>query len=217
MSLRVDWRPSCSLVGTVVNWLAVAMAFADGHFDTAEGEAVKDWAAKFVDELPEGDGREQARTEVNEAIKDAITRAQAGEDFYDQEVQTLNELAGTAEKYAAVELCLDVMAADSVADPNELDRIATLSDDLRIDQERFRELREKRLITVDTASMSGSNIWTELGIAEDSTDDEKRADLRKLYRVWNSRAESLEDPAERSKAQDMLDRIAEARKLLDER
>ncbi|MFC1796937.1 tellurite resistance TerB family protein [Pseudomonadota bacterium] len=195
--------------------LGLALAYSDGSFDPLEGRLIKEWAAKFVNEVPEGQGRAEARSYINDAIRYGNEDAKNSNLSITNQVDVLNELAGKPEKYAAIELCLDVMAADGTADQEELKMLNKLCDSLGLDSDRFSELRDHRMIHVESAHVDGANIWDTLGIDLASSDEVKKNKLKQLYRRWNSRAESLEDKAEREKAHEMLELIAEARSLLN--
>ena len=164
--------------------------------------------------MPEGKGQEDAQEYINTAIRTALGDAQNGQLSIAPQVQILNTLADDPEKYAAMELCLDVMAADGIADRKEMQVIDNLCKELSLDVDQFRRLREKRLIKVDQEEVESTDIWERLSIPQDYSNGEKEDQLKKLYRLWNSRSESLSDPVEREKANKMLHLIAEARRTL---
>lgn len=195
--------------------LGLALAYSDGSFDPLEGRLIKEWAAKYVNEVPEGQGRDEARSYINDAIRYGNEDAKNDNLSITSQVDVLNQLADKPEKYAAIELCLDVMAADGIADQEELKMLNKLCDSLGLDSDRFSKLRDHRMIDVELAHVDGSNIWETLGIDVASTNEVKKSKLKQLYRRWNSRAESLEKEAEREKAHRMLELIAEARSLLN--
>lgn len=195
--------------------LGLALAYADGSFDPAEGKTIKEWAEKFVNDVPEGSGREEAREFINDAIRYGNSDAKRGDLSVSKQVDLLNKLAAKPEKYAAVELCLDVMAADGNADKSELEMLNKLCTTLGLSKDRFDELRDHRMINVDSPDIDGENIWESLGIDKALPDDEKEKELRKLFSRWNARAESLEDGNEREKAHQKLELIAEAKSLLN--
>jgi tellurite resistance protein len=195
--------------------LGLAVAYSDGNFDLHEGRVIKEWAANCVNEVPEGRGRDDARTYINDAIRYGNEDAKNKNLSISNQVNVMNQLADNPEKYAAIELCLDVMAADGIADQEELKILNGLCVSLGLDSDRFAELRDHRMINVESAHVDGSNIWETLGIEVAATDEVKKSKLMQLYRRWNSRAESLEDETEREKAQEMLELIAEARSLLN--
>jgi tellurite resistance protein len=194
--------------------LAAAIGFADGKFDPKEGQCISDWVRKYLEEIPEGDGREEAKSLLNNSIRNAIQDGAETRLKIQDEVRVLEGMSTTPDRYSAMELCLDVMAADGEADQSELEVLSRVSDALGLDFERFRAMKDKRMMEVADVEISGSDIWTMLDIKPGWSDAEKKKHLNKMYMRWNSRAEALEDGAERDKAHQMLDLIAEARGLL---
>ncbi len=195
--------------------LGLALAYSDGRFDPSEGRLIKEWAAKFVNDIPEGSGRDKAKSFINDAIRFGNEDASSSILSVDNQVKLINQLAERPQKYAAIELCLDVMAADGTAEQAELKILNDLCKSLGLDPDRFGELRDQRMIATEFAQVDGSNIWEALGIDSNSSEDEKKGKLKQMYRRWNAGAESLEDPAEREKAHQMLELIAEAKRLLN--
>jgi tellurite resistance protein len=195
--------------------LGLSVAYSDGKFDPIEGKLIKQWAAKFVNEVPKGQGRDHARAYINDAIRYGNEDAKSKNLSISNQVDVLNKLADRPEKYAAIELCLDVMAADGTANQEELKMVNKLCESLGLDPDRFSEMRDYRMIGIESASIDGANIWEILGIDVAASVESKRDKLKVLYRRWNSRAESLEDATEREKAHEMLDLVAQARTLLN--
>ena len=56
----------------------------------------------------------------NESLKEGFAQAQSGNLALSPLVDRLAEIGEKKTKYDAVELCFDVMAADGVADPEEM-------------------------------------------------------------------------------------------------
>ena len=193
--------------------LAVRLALADGKFVREEGLAIRDWAKIYIDSVATESGRAKAKEFLNEAIKYAVKDGMENISISDQ-IDHINRVAGKPEKYAAMELCLDVMAADGVADKQEMDMLNRLCESLGLSMESFKEMKEKRTISLEHANFSSDDLWGRLDIDSGLPNQEKKRHLNSLYRKWNSRAESLEDGDEREKAQEMLDLIAQARHQL---
>ncbi|MEQ9210893.1 MAG: TerB family tellurite resistance protein [Pseudomonadales bacterium] len=193
--------------------LAVRLALADGHFADQEGIIIKNWAARFVEKTPDAAAQQNARNFVNEAIKWAVKDGFNGISISAQ-VEILNDHADKPQRYAALELCLDVMAADGVADKSENEMLNNLCEALDLSMARFKEMKEKKSLNLELGGFEDTDLWGRLDIDSNLPQQEKRRLLNDLYRKWNSRAESLLDDAERERAQDMLDLIASARHKL---
>jgi uncharacterized tellurite resistance protein B-like protein len=196
--------------------LAVAMAFADGEFADAEGQAIRDWAAQRLAMLDEGE-RESTKADLNAAMARAFQKGKQGSLDIARVAADLCGVTEVSERLDAVELCLRVMAADNVVEDRELARVNDVAKLLEVDVERFRELKDKRLAF--STHLEGSlDPRALLGIEPDWDKDRIRTHLNQLYGQWNGRAEALGDPEKRAQAEKMIDIIATARsELLDAR
>ena len=121
-------------------------------------------------------------------------------------------VASAAQKYEALDLCLDVMAADGVADENELQTIKNISESLGLDFEEIQKMKDQRLIKLSTDVESQSSVESMLGIDPEWSNDKIQRHLRSEFTKWNGRINTLSEGEERDNAQRMLNLIAEARK-----
>lgn len=125
--------------------LGVQVAMSDGDFAEEEGKIIKDWIARSITTYT-GDKREQLKKVYNKAFKTAYEEAQKGSVSISGITGKLNEIANKAQKYEAVDLCLDVMAADGVADETELVAIKNISESLNLDFNEIQKMKDQRLI-----------------------------------------------------------------------
>ena len=99
-----------------------------------------------------------------------------------------------------LELCLDVMAADDVADDKELELIEKISNKIGIDYDEFVKVREKRMIGLKTMNNDDkkdiSSMETTIGIKSSWSKSEK-INHCKEFRKWNSRLGALNDKQNR--------------------
>jgi uncharacterized tellurite resistance protein B-like protein len=190
--------------------LAVAVAMADGSMDKTEAQTISAWIAKTLSIL-DGDRRVRVKEASNAAFKEAYAEAKKSELTLSHVTADLNALADEATKYQAIELCLDVMAADGNADPSEIETIRRIAMALDIDFDELQKMKDQRLVKL-TQTASGDSLEALLGIDPDWTADRIKKHLRVEFAKWNGRLTSLTDPSERERAQDMLDLIADARK-----
>jgi len=194
--------------------LAVSMAMADGSFDASEGNVIKHWIQKQVASSIESD-KEKIKSLCNEALKRSYADALAGKLSMSAPISSMNQHADDSDKFEAIELCMDVMAADGTADQSEMDLIWKITKSLKIDREEVEKIKDRKILNLDVDSNSdASSVEALLGMDPAWTDKEKRDFLRKEFSKWNSRIHGIADPAEKEKAQRMLDLISEARKSL---
>ena len=191
--------------------LAMAVAIADGTLHESEGNVIKTWVTKTIAAF--GDPkRDELKSIYNDAMRDAFAAAKAGELSLSEVTGRLNEIAEEPQKYEAIELCFDVMAADGVADESELASIRRIAEALQLDYQEIENLRDKRLITLDVALEHRATLETIIGIEDGWDQDRIKTHIRIEYAKWNDRLNNLPEGQERENAQRMLDMLSEARK-----
>ena len=191
--------------------LAVQVAMADGNFADEEGKIIKDWITRSIATYSY-ERKEELKKVYNKAFKDGYEKAQKGTLSISEITNKLNETGSKAQKYEAVDLCFDVMAADGVADEAELTTIKNISESLNLDFQEIQKMKDQRLIKLSTKIETQSSVEAILGIDSDWSHDQIHKHLKKEFTKWNGRLNTLPDGEERENAQKMLNLIAEARK-----
>jgi tellurite resistance protein len=191
--------------------LGVLVAMADGDFAEEEGKIIKDWIIRSIATYSD-DRREELKKDYNKAFKDGYEKAKKGTLSISEITDKLDEIASKSQKYEAIDLCFDVMAADGVADEEELNVIKNISKALDLDFNEIQKMKDQRLIKLSTAIKSQSSVEAMLGIDPDWSPDQIQKHLRSEFTKWNGRLNTLPDGEERENAQRMLNLIAEARK-----
>jgi hypothetical protein len=138
--------------------------------------------------------------------------AKSGELSLSPLIERLNEIGEKSTKYETIELCFDVMAADGVADAEELKTIRKVAEALELDFDEIKKLQDQKIIGLDTSVTSHASIEDLLGIEGDWDIARIKKHLRVEFQKWNNRLNTLAEGEERNNAQRMLDLIAEARK-----
>lgn len=190
--------------------LAVCVAMSDGVFDDSEGEVIKNWMMRVIDFSPEGK-RANLKRKLNRSFSTAHEQASAGKLSFSVITKALNKISDNSERFEAVELCMDVMAADGVADEKELEVIANIADALGLDFAEIEKMKDQRLISLQSSAQDNTSMETLLGIKPEWSSSEIKSHLRNAFKKWNGRTQSLTDETEKQQAQKMLDLIAEAR------
>jgi tellurite resistance protein len=191
--------------------IGMAVAMADGSLDEAEGAILKAWVIKvispFVDEK-----RAHLKNLYNEAMSDAYDRAQRGDLNLSALTEKLNEIAEKSTRYETIELCFDVMAADGVANSDEMRIIRTVAEALELDYDEIDKMRDQRIVGLSTNVSNQASIEDLLGIEASWDVERTKRHLRAEFQKWNNRLNTLAEGSERDNAQRMLEAIAEARK-----
>lgn len=191
--------------------LAVAVAMADGSMDESEAGIISAWTKRQLSML--GDSvRERVKEECNTALKEAYRDAKADRLSLSEVTAALNEIDEESPKYQAVELCLDVMAADGVAEASELQVIRQIAEALGLDYDELQRMKDLRMVGLDAKVSKNAAPEEIVGIDETWSRERIREHLRSEFAKWNARLNNLTDPDERANAQSMLDLIADLRK-----
>ena len=115
---------------------------SDGSLDDSEGEILKNWIVREVSPYSD-DKQKPLKKMFNDALKEGFAQAQSGNLSLSPLVERLSEIGEKKTKYDAIELCFDVMAADGVADPEEMAVIRKVADALDLDMDEIEKMREE--------------------------------------------------------------------------
>tara|TARA_B110000211_G_scaffold89657_2_gene104767 strand:- start:5756 stop:6991 length:1236 start_codon:yes stop_codon:yes gene_type:complete len=191
--------------------IGMAVAMADGNLDDSEGEVLKNWIIKSI--APFSDEKQiSLKTLYNNAMRDSYSDAEHGLLSLSDLTERLNEIGEKTTKYETIELCFEVMAADGVADENELKTINKIAEALNLDIDEINKMRDQKIVGLDTSATDHANIEVILGISPEWSNEQIKKHLRTEFQKWNNRLNTLSDGVERENAQLMLNKISDARK-----
>jgi len=192
-------------------YLAMHVAGSDGTLALLESEVVKKWVLKQIEATPL-ERREKRRGRLNKVLADAFEKNSTSRMDLSYIADILDKHAPQPVKYEIIELCMEVMNADGVAEATELREIDRIAKLIGLDETHYRELLDRRLSTVAVVATSeGGDLKSLVGLNDSMGPDEIRSHLNGEFRKWNARSTS-NDPAVRKRAEEMLSHIAEARK-----
>ena len=193
--------------------IGMAVAMADGSLDDSEGEVLKGWIFRAISPFSD-EKRERVKNLYNQAMSDAFELAKTGELSLSRLTGELNEIAEKSARYETIELCFDIMAADGVADAEEMRVIRVVAEALDLDFDEIEQMRDRKILGLDVSVASQGSVSELLGIEKDWDADQTKKHLRVEFQKWNNRLNTLSEGEERDNAQRMLDLIAEARKSI---
>ena len=194
--------------------IGVAVAMADGSLDDSEGNVLKEWVLRMIEPYAEG-RRQELKQLYNQAMKDAFDEIKNGSLNLSSLTHRLNDIGEITTKYEVVELCFSIMAADGIADAEEIKIIKKVAEALDLDINEIEKMRDKAIVGLNANASSHASIEDILGIESEWNNTEIKQHLRKEFQKWNNRLNTLPEGEERANAQRMLDIIAEARKKHD--
>jgi tellurite resistance protein len=191
--------------------LAIAVAMSDGSFDQTEGNVIKKWILRTISSY-EDDRQQQIKELCNTAMREAHEDARNESLSTKKTASRLNEVAPDAQKYEAMELCYEVMAADGKADEAEMKILRKIADNLDLDYKEIEKIRDRAMLGLNPQMQSQANIEEIVGIDSSWPKNRIQKHIRTEFAKWNGRLASLPVGQERSNAQRMLNLLAEVRK-----
>lgn len=190
--------------------LAFAVSASDGDVDRNEASVIKTWIQKRIALAPESQ-TETVKSTLNNVIKTAYEAFNNGNRHDVLRIcSDLKKVATTAERYEALELCLQVAKADGVAEQDELEILEDLAEHLGLDKEKFRAMKDKHLTVSMMNNSDVMDVDRLLGLCSDMSPAEKKKHLREEFKKWNQLAEHS-DPGKRDQAKQMLALIGQKR------
>lgn len=191
--------------------IGMAVAMADGSLDDSEGDVLKHWIVKSIAPFKD-EKKDRLKGLYNEALRESYAQALDGKLSLSQLTDSLNDMGDKTGKYEALELCFEVMAADGVADPEEIKLIHKVADALSLDMKEVEAMRDQKILGLKTNVSDNASIEVMLGIDGAWSHDQIKRHLRTEFQKWNNRLNTLPEGEEKDNAQLMLHQISEARK-----
>lgn len=190
--------------------IGVAVAMADGSLDDSEGEVLKNWIKKEISGHPDSH-QKTLKSLFNSSLEDGFAEVKEGTLSLSNLVARLNEIGDKKSKYEAVELCLSVMAADSVADPEEMLIIRNVAESLGLDMDEVEKMLDGVNVNL-AADLTSEEGWEALiGINPLWPNEKKCKHLSTESKKCSDRLNVLPEGDERDFTQSMLDNIAKLR------
>ena len=192
--------------------IAMQMAMSDGSLDKSEGDIIKKWIKNQIKSVSESK-KDELKNRLNNSLESSYEKLSNGEDISNS-IKKFNSLASKNLKYQLIEFCLDVLSADGVADEAELKNLENLTLEIDLNFDEVKRMKDKTLVKIQTKPSSGGQSASDeslTGMDIDLTKDEALQFIKKEYRKWNGRLNTLSPGNERDNAQRMLDALARLR------
>jgi hypothetical protein len=191
--------------------LAVVAAAVDGSVEQGELDIIRDVAKRRVDSVEDS---VTFKGDLQNAIRDALGKARSNSSLEELRISAIRDLQVIDSEplsIEAIELCVEVLAADGVADKSELDFVYDLCNHLAVDKSLVREMVGKKMALEDLAVGQDGCDFGVLGIDASMESSEIRRHLNQAFRKWNSLVHH-DNPQTAARAREMLDVIGRARK-----
>lgn len=201
------------LANEIIIKIGVAVAMSDGSLDPNEGEVIKGWIKKTIGSMYEGD-QERYKDLYNKAFKDSFNLAKTGDLLIAPLLEQLKELEMEDCSYSAVEVAYKIMAADGIINASESDIMNTIVNGLDLEKDEVEKIRDRNVLGLDQVDIRGDDLLNTLGIDPNLDSTTIKQNLSIEFQKWNNRLNIVSED-ERDEVQNMLDKIAFARKEYD--
>lgn len=193
--------------------LGMVVAMADGSLDEPEGNVLNTWMRKAI--TPYSEQRQgELKIKLNDAMKEAYAGMLDGNLSKSLLTERFNEIGDSSTKFEAMDLFYDVMAADGVADPEEIKVLRQLGDALELDVQELEKLRDLKMMSL-SAVVEEADAESLLGIDTEWSKEKIQQHIKSEFKKWNARLNNLQPGPDKEHAQKMLDTIGELRDKYD--
>lgn len=186
--------------------IGLAAAGADGSFDRAEIDLIREY---FRNRFKQEDDGDELKSEVSAQLKATLQelreKSRTPSQVIREAARALRD--DPAACRAAFELAVSVVAVDGEVGKGEDRALVAIARDLQLDGDAVREIRE-RVIRIDM--LSDASEETLLGMPPGLSLDEKLAWLSTEYNRWRTRV-THRDPDRAKEAEERLQRLARLR------
>ena len=191
--------------------LALLTASIDGSLDQIELDVIKKWCSLRAGRLIDINENKKKKTSLSQKVKENFQLANNNKLVMSWIVSEMKKKLTKSQHYESLELILDVMAADSILDQKENILIESVVMKLDLDNEKYKKMRDIRLMQVSTSDLNTESSESLFGIEETMTKDEKIKTLNKQYTKWSGQTNNA-NSEKRKKAKEMVGQIVKIRK-----
>lgn len=195
--------------------IAAAVAMTDGVIDSEEIQVVQKKIEQWIERAElsyDGLTETQRKRSYKGIAKRALNEAVTNQIDTDALLNRLRHHGDQRLWYEVLELCFDVMAADGVADLDELRILRKIGDASGIDAKEIAKLRDRKIVDLEIKNQVKTPIEELLGIDANWDQAKIKRHLQKEYQKWNGRLNTVSEGKARQNAQSMLNMIGEAYK-----
>jgi len=189
--------------------LAVAIAVADNEFIFSEEKTIKKWFESQIEN--------SSASQKNKLLKDLDTEisslrelAKSGQLELELVFYEINNIDERSFKYAALDLSIEVMVADSTIHPNEVKLIDEITEELGLNQSTAKKYIRNQILKMNKPPKD-IDIEGLLKINPSISNKDSKKLIRREFEKWNSAKTSTQSSKQREYAQVMIDIISKVR------
>jgi len=189
--------------------LAVAVAVADHEFSASEEKSIKEWFKGKI-QNSSASQRNKLLKDLSNKISNLRELAKSGQLELELVFYEINKIDDRSFKYAALDLSIEVMVADSTIHPNEVKLIEEIIEELGLDQSTAKKYIRNQILNMDKPPKD-IDIEGLLKINPSVSNKDSQKLIRREFDKWNSASTSTQTLKQRKHAQVMIDIISKVR------
>jgi len=189
--------------------LAVAVAVADHEFSASEEKSIKEWFKGKI-QNSSASQRNKLLKDLSNEISNLRELAKSGQLELELVFYEINKIDDRSFKYAALDLSIEVMVADSTIHPNEVKLIEEIIEKLGLDQSTAKKYIRNQILNMDKPPKD-IDIEGLLKINPSVSNKDSQKLIRREFDKWNSASTSTQTLKQRKHAQVMIDIISKVR------
>jgi len=192
--------------------LAFIMSSIDGDIDASERKVIASIGQRMLEEDYPEEEWSNNKNRINNYISSTYKAAKDKKLNAQKVLNEVNKLCTIDVKYLMFDTCLDVAAADGIADKGELELAHYMGQKLELDKNEYIKMIEKKLpINIHNEEAIEDTFERNLGITHGMSSQEIGEILKKEFKKWNQRV-AHSDASKREQAEIMVHKISELRK-----
>ena len=189
--------------------LAVAVAVVDHEFSASEEKSIKEWFKGKI-QNSSASQRNKLLKDLSNEISNLRELAKSGQLELELVFYEINKIDDRSFKYAALDLSIEVMVADSSIHPNEVKLIEEIIEELGLDQSTAKKYIRNQILNMDKPPKD-IDIEGLLKINPSVSNKDSQKLIRREFDKWNSASTSTQTLKQRKHAQVMIDIISKVR------
>ena len=189
--------------------LAVAVAVADHEFSASEEKSIKEWFKGKI-QNSSASQRNKLLKDLSNEISNLRELAKSGQLELELVFYEINKIDDRSFKYAALDLSIEVMVADSTIHPNEVKLIEEIIEELGLNQSTAKKYIRNQILKMDKPPKD-IDIEGLLKINPSVSNKDSQKLIRREFDKWNSASTSTQTLKQRKHAQVMIDIISKVR------
>ena len=189
--------------------LAVAVAVADHEFSASEEKSIKEWFKGKI-QNSSASQRNKLLKDLSNEISNLRELAKSGQLELELVFYEINKIDDRSFKYAALDLSIEVMVADSTIHPNEVKLIEEIIEELGLNQSTAKKYIRNQILKMYKPPKD-IDIEGLLKINPSISNKDSQKLIRREFDKWNSASTSTQTSKQRKHAQVMIDIISKVR------